>query len=509
MNFSDPQSVMISPDNEEISGVSDLDNYWASPIATDKAIEETKDAYNKNKGLPDLANCVDYRLDENKLLIPPAFKIHELINHNKCNKNGKFRFKGRFSSAIRKEMHFFLPLSFPASQIKCKVYETPANYDVEVICKIQKEFKYTSSFVLEERTIKNRHKEMVFIKSKRLDFNTPFHCENYNKIKLELANKRYKADYSFLQLSKFQPVGKKAGFFMGLTKKNKAPIGPKHYQANVKYRLRLNNLRQLQEESLGSVELPVTCNAESEFDTAVGLNCLTDQEANGVPEGIELNTDNIEDIAGIPDDADPSKLNYAVDYSNKENLQLIESLPEVEIESVDGSNCEEDGSYTIKGIVKKGDLSNYNNVEIPFTSPDSTGLCDITVIDKNVTMNCQNKEKFDISSIVFSPSVIQDFNNKEIFKLDDYYNQKRFACAMSVYSETPDKENSTSLSNNFAMKKKSGGLSGGAIAAIVICSIAALAAIAIVISLLNRKKPNETDNVSRNSSTLNQMAVNY
>ena len=80
---------------------------------------------------------------------------------------------------------------------------------------------------------------------------------------------------------------------------------------------------------------------------------------------------------------------------------------------------------------------------------------------------------------------------------------------MSVYSETPDKENSTSLSNNFAMKKKSGGLSGGVIAAIVICSIAALAAIAIVISLLNRKKPNETDNVSRNNSTLNQMAVNY
>ena len=35
---------------------------------------------------------------------------------------------------------------------------------------------------------------------------------------------------------------------------------------------------------------------------------------------MELNTDNIEDIAGIPDDADPSKLNYAVDNSDPKNL---------------------------------------------------------------------------------------------------------------------------------------------------------------------------------------------
>ena len=505
MNFTDTESVIISSDNEEISGVSDLEYYEASPIATDKAIDETKDAHNKNEDLPDLADCVDYSLDENKILIPPAFEIHELVNHHQCNNNGKFKLRGRFSSDIRKEMHFFLPSSFPDSQIKCKVYETPADFDVEVICKVQQEFKSANSFVLEERMIKNRHKEMVFIKSKRLDFNTPFHCENYNKIKLELANKRYKADYSFLQLSKFQPVGKKAGFFMGLAKKNKAPIGPKHFEANVRYRLRLNNLRQLQQASSGSVELPVTCNAISEFDTAVGLNCLTTQDANGVPEGMQLNTDNIENISGIPDDADPSKLNYAVDYSDPEKLKLIEGLPEVEIESVDGSNCEEDGSYTIKGNVKKGDLSNYNNVEIPFGSPDSSGLCNISVKDKNVNMNCQNKEKFDISSIVFTPSVIQDSNNKEIFKLDGYYNQKRFACAMSVYSETPEKENSTDIYNHFPPRKKSSGLSGGAIVAIVICSMVALTIIAVMACFLIKRKSNQINSISPNSSTVNKM----
>ena len=219
MDFTDTESVKISPYNEEISGVSDLEKDEVSPIATDKAIEETKDAHNKNKNVPDLADCVDYSLDENKILIPPAFEIHELINQHQCDKKGKIKLKGRFSSDIRKEMHFFLPLSFPASKIKCKVYETSDNFDVEVNCKIQQEFEFINSFVLEERMIKNRHKEMVFIKSKRLDFDTPSHCENYNKKKYKLANKRYEADYSYLQLSKFEPVGKKSGFFMGLTKK--------------------------------------------------------------------------------------------------------------------------------------------------------------------------------------------------------------------------------------------------------------------------------------------------
>ena len=80
---------------------------------------------------------------------------------------------------------------------------------------------------------------------------------------------------------------------------------------------------------------------------------------------------------------------------------------------------------------------------------------------------------------------------------------------MSVYSETPDKENSTAFYNNMPMRKNSGGLSGGAIAAIVICSIVALAIVAVIISLAKRSKPNEIDNVSRNSSTVNQIVANY
>ena len=77
-------------------------------------------------------------------------------------------------------MYFFLPLAFPASEIKCVVYETQANIKSESNCKVQKKFNFVDSIIIEERIIKNIHKEILYIKSKRIDFNTSFSCENYN-----------------------------------------------------------------------------------------------------------------------------------------------------------------------------------------------------------------------------------------------------------------------------------------------------------------------------------------
>ena len=530
LNFTDTEAIKISSNNEEIGGISELEDEEASPVATDMAIKETKEAQENNDyNLPELAECVDYYEEENKNIIPPDFEVTSIEDVEQCKNKGKLRIRGRFSSQINKEMNFFLPLSFPASTAKCKVFESPANEEVEVTCKMQKEFKDINSFNFENRMIKNRRKEMVFIKNKKINFRSPCECENYNTIRLDLANKRHNADFSFLQLSKFQPVGRKAGFFMALTRRNNAPVDERHMEINVRYISRLNNLRQLQQSS-GAVDLPVTCSVASELDTACGFNCLTDKDANGTPVGMQLNTDDIDDISAIPDDVDPSKLNYAVDYSDPENLKIIDSLPTVEIESIDGSDCEEDGSYTIKGKVTGGELNNYSNVVIPFGSPDSNGLCDITVNNKDVTMKCHNKEKFDISSIIIESQVIQDSENKEILKINSFYNQKRFACAMSVYSEieTPEDNNSTTNTpntpntptttntpttlNNIPMRKSSGGLSGGAIAAIVICSIVALAIVGIAFALAKSGKfsshnQQQSDYSLRTNSTANHFPV--
>ena len=132
-------------------------------------------------------------------------------------------------------------------------------------------------------------------------------------------------------------------------------------------------------------------------------------------------------------------------------------------------------------------------------------------------MNCYNKEKFDISFIIFAPTIIQDFDNKVIFILDGYYNQKRFACAMSSYSEATNKENkeneennSTTINNNYdnnkiIMRKKSNGLSGGGIAAIVICSVVVLALVAIIIIIYSVKGKNQ--NKLTKASEINSVIV--
>ena len=79
--------------------------------------------------------------------------------------------------------------------------------------------------------------------------------------------------------------------------------------------------------------MPVTCHVISESNTVRGFNCIfTDQEANGTSMGMELNINNIIDIGGIPDYADPSKLhcifkyNISSEYYNDICYLYIESI---------------------------------------------------------------------------------------------------------------------------------------------------------------------------------------
>ena len=219
---------------------------------------------------------------------------------------------------------------------------------------------------------------------------------------------------------------------------------------------------------------------------------------------MELDPANIE-IGGLPNEIDPSKITNSVDYSKKENLDKIDQLPVVDIEKIDSDSCEEDGKYTITGTFDSGTLEDATGVEIPFGSPDSSGLCDIKVSEKTVTMECNNKEKFGKSSILFEQTVIKNSNGEEIFILSNYTNQKSFGCAISGKSET-----STSKAYNRAIRKtNSSGLSGGAIAGII---IACIAIVAIVLGLILLTKKGTFSSKAPmehlgNNSTLNSLSI--
>ena len=156
IDFTNVESIKISPENDEISGISELDNNQTSPLATDIAINET------NANSTDLSECIDYYEVTN--MIPPSLEIVSIDDTNDFNEKGKLRFIGNFSEDINEKMVFEIPLAFPSTKLKCKVIEAKANEVVEIICKVQKEFKLAKTFVFEPRMIKKEIKKWYLLK---------------------------------------------------------------------------------------------------------------------------------------------------------------------------------------------------------------------------------------------------------------------------------------------------------------------------------------------------------
>ena len=135
IDFKDVESIKISPENEEISGISDLENNQTSPLATDIAINETKN--NNDGNSTDLGECIDYSIEENQNT-PPSFEISSIRDPTILEEKGKLRIIGKFSEDIPDQMEFEVPLTYPSVKLRCKVVKAKANEEVEIICKTKK-----------------------------------------------------------------------------------------------------------------------------------------------------------------------------------------------------------------------------------------------------------------------------------------------------------------------------------------------------------------------------------
>ena len=149
-----------------------------------------------------------------------------------------------------------------------------------------------------------------------------------------------------------------------------------------------------------SINLSVNCGISNQEGNVDILDCNSD-ELSGKPVALLLDKDDIEDISGLPEDTDPSKSTYNLDLSNPNLLKTLNNLPNMTIESIDGSTCYKYGNYTITGTYEGGSLKEISNVEISFGSLDSSGLCQLKVNGNKVVMECHNKEKFDMSIQLF------------------------------------------------------------------------------------------------------------
>ena len=474
------KDLSLSPNNGNIGGCAELTPEELSPSATDEAIKN--------------GEISDFSLPENKNKVPPSFTI-STMNFAKCASKGKIKVEGEFSEEIKEEMTFELPFSFPAAKVKCTVESATAKQKVEIVCKMQKVKKSLmfKQLIIEPRLLKKKRAEMLYVQKANIELEEEgIKCENYNDIKLQLAKRRKEnAKFSFIQIGR--PTGFNFWFFLALTKKLPT-VEFTSMTIEVTLTIEKNRGRNLDTVELDDdTTIKCTPNKDQGTENSCPLNC----EGKGSnPVAVEFEDDK---ISGAPDkvtiDTNPNP-----DYSKKTALEEFDKLPSLTVTNIASNNCSNTGKYIIEGTFT-GTLNNANDMTIPFDSPDSSGLCDLEVESNNFKLNCENKEEFDVSEIMLSPKVVYDKSgNEALFKIsNDFTAPKPFACAIgNLTTSEPDSTISsliiisTDIINGtepaseglkrFTKNSKSG-LSGGAIAGIVVACVVAIAIVGAVFAI--------------------------
>ena len=472
--------TVSTTDNEEIGGCDELSAEEASPNKTDAAIEESKSLNNS------LAITYDLSIEENKNntnITPPTFNIQK-IDSGLCARKGKMIVTGTFDKDITEELTFEIPLSFPMTDIKCTVESATANTQVDLTCKIQKVKKFARfrRFVFEPRMIKNKKKAVVFVKGYKNEGEGEEEQDmraSYNEIREQKMKKKKNAKVSFLQLG---PPPSGFLFFMALMKLPGFGAFPSTITYQVSFITEGRRLRALaEEEKDGQLECSVD---DKSLNTNVALlNCKDKAGTVSSVKKMDLADPN---IGGTPEAAQV-ETNPAYDYSK--NL-------DVDVPQKAGSK-----------------------ITIPFSSPDSSGLCEVTSSGTTVEMTCENTQRFDApKEMIILPQMIYEADDTTpYFQITNSYTKPNaFSCIISDKSLKNDVGNIGSSGSGTGQKlfasKSSGGLSGGAIAGIVIACVAAVAIVGAVIALSSKgfgaKGAEATQAAVDNSSSLNKFALN-
>ena len=88
-------------------------------------------------------------------------------------------------------------------------------------------------------------------------------------------------------------------------------------------------------------------NKDLQTSITTGYDCSNTGSITGTPKSMELETDDIDIIWGIPDNANLDKMNNKLDYYNLENLKVLDNLPNLDISDISGSTCKDDGQYKL------------------------------------------------------------------------------------------------------------------------------------------------------------------
>ena len=461
-------------ESEEISGVP------SDPNMTNTSVVDE---------LIDSGEVKDLTEDKNKKDAPPVFEPKS-INGLGCRSSGQFSIKGKFNKKIDKHFRFNLPLSYPSIDARCTVPESSSGEEVDVTCQTRSTFT-KSKIIIEPTTVSKNNTEVVTMKSASLD--DEISCEDYLAVSLRNKRKKFKAPFSFRQAQNFDNKNGLIKFVLFALLKKDAPkkVQSKTIETiEIKVVLLKDGRRRLNSGD-NSTPLNINCDTKSTQGDTAELNCEGKGEGNGV---VVKGSD---DLSGVPSDensANPAK----VDDKIKKN-QLVDctgdkcaSLPKFTNAKIDNDKCTKDTIY-IKGEIedKEGKLPDGAIFDLSYF-PDSYGDCQIDKSKKLI--ECYNKEEIENSIVLVEETVVKAANGTDLFLLEGGVKSDKDDLSFSISDKVHKEEepNATvtdptsppvsSVKNNYFKKESSDrGLSGGAIAGIVIaCVVAVAAAIAVI-----------------------------
>ena len=174
-----------------------------------------------------------------------------------------------------------------------------------------------------------------------------------------------------------------------------------------------------------------------------------------------------------------------------------------------------------------------NYIDIQLSNPIAAAFCNISSTNnKNINLNCGSKDNFDISTVSIERQHLKKDNNT-LFIITHTESKEPFSCSINPDYQMvlPQKSNNTDGNTspsptepeaptdkmkryNFYNKNGNGsGLSGGAIAAIIIVCVAAVIEIGVLIGLIKSGKilgikRDEFADLNNNSSTANAVSYN-
>ena len=457
--------------SDEILGLNDeLEDYQKSPNQTDKMIEDTKKE-------PSLGKVLNFSSTNDFYDIPPTFEISS-IDFKHCQDKGKIKVTGKFNQKIEKKFDFTIPLSYPLSSIKCTASNIQANRDVDLDCKIQKDFYNATQFIIEPRVIKKKHQEVIFIKN--FIYNKEKQtCYNYNTIQKKIEENKSSKNYTFLQTNNFMTT--LTGLFFRIFIYSLQKDFPKEIPVSISIRRRLLNLRNLDTSQEYDEINCIGDDVQIQSSSILGYNCTSTIKANDASDFEDFCLESDEVPGLYEDNSNPILTDNNIKAGVVPLISKEYKIDSFENPEIEDKNCSNYGTFNINGVLSNKTLNQLKNFEIHYSNPpDSYSVCSFASDD---IMGCHNAEAFEGEYIIINK---QSLANGALY-FPGAISSNFFTCTISSLSlnlESPT-ENKTEIENRyFSKKESSGGLNGGAIAAIVIISAVVLIGVGVLIALI-------------------------